>query len=1184
MVRVMMVALAVVVGSVAWAKDGRTYYDDETMARAANAIQTEEWARGSVESAEASARRWVQMSDEELWDFVPPPTQLRAINVAFGVGCPEHGAQIFREGGHYPWILDPDKPFKVTCPVGGESYPSNDFEPWNLQSLEQEPERGRPIVDHGAGWVDEEGNRYFFVAYYTFWQRWRAEVDIAVSALGRAYLLTDDPIYARKAAILLARVAEYYTDYHYPSQAYHSGRMPGESPSGRVRDRIWMNGMVSGYAPAYDAIYPGLDDPELRAFLAARGIDDPARHIEQRMLAEMAKDVMSGLIHGNTGMYQRSLATLAIVLDNDDPDYGPTTEQMREWIMTGDGETEYLLWNGFYRDGHGGESSPGYSSGWCINFYLVASLLPKLGVDIWSNPKLKKMADIGLDLQVAGANCPSIGDTGNILGAGRVGWHRNLQGRAFDYYGDPRHAQALAIMGASAEDLFETYYDPAEVEAVVAEVGTEMDYRTRNLGGYGLAVLESGEPGSRRGVSMYYGYAGGGHGHWDRLTLEMQAFGRPMLTEMGYPAHWGEKAEYWSKNTVSHYAVVVDQHRQETMNRAFLNTVAWSPEVHLMDAEAAHAAYPSTCSMYRRTTALIDTDPESSYLLDIFRVDGGFQHDYSFHGPPFGEFTVAGGEPGPVQTEGTLMGEDVQFGGTPPVMRGRGGATALQLQQARGVIADGRGYRETGKEGWAAYRDSQVLTDLIGATMTIDLPEPLEPGAWKLFLRVHDYNNGSVALGVRVGERTEVMGWESSGAVGPRWISQVFEIDAPAREIAITANEVGQPWALIVDAAITDNVHAEQPRLVNPRTSGFQYLFNVRRMQPDGTWSATWRDPDEDLALTMWMPGECAGEVILADAEAELKPRHPDTLQYVLARNELPEESGGSDLASTYIAVAEPHRGDAKVRTVERMEAVEAAEHATAVTVRRAGAEDLIHSAVESDADCVWRDGEREFAATGEFALVTLEGDEVSRACLINGTRLRVGAFELTAGASPTGQVLGVDHETNTIVLDGALPVPEAAIDRVLLTGNELHQTSYTIVEAEVADGRTTLGFGDTLMLVQMGPVLATDDAAGTVTLDKLGRVDGRDHQGRWLLNEDMSTWLRITQCRGNVFTVEGADRPLDEIFTDVDGDGRRQFWVSDIGPGDTWRLPAVTFVERVRPNLYRVDAMTEVTLSVPRE
>jgi hypothetical protein len=332
------------------------------------------------------------------------------------------------------------------------------------------------------------------------------------------------------------------------------------------------------------------------------------------------------------------------------------------------------------------------------------------------------------------------------------------------------------------------------------------------------------------------------------------------------------------------------------------------------------------------------------------------------------------------------------------------------------------------------------------------------------------------------------------------------------------------------------------------------------------------------------MPEETAGEVILADAEAELKPKHPDTIKYVLARNELSEDSTASDLSSQYVAVAEPHRGEAKIRTVERMEATDAAEQAAGVAVRRDGATDLIHSALDPQAQGTWRDGEHEMSATGEFAMVTLDDEGVARACLIDGTSLRLGEFEVTSEPSPQGRVVAVDHDANTITLDGELPIPDAALERVLISGNELQQTSYTIRSVEVADGQTTVGFGDTLMLVQMGPVEATDDAQSTVTLGKLGRVDGRNHEGRWLLNEDRSAWLRITRCRGNVFTVEGAEQPLDEIFTDPDGDGRRQFWVSDIGPGDDWRLPAVTFVKRLRDNLYRVDAMTEVTLSMPAE
>ena len=134
---------------------------------------------------------------------------------------------------------------------------------------------------------------------------------------------------------------------------------------------------------------------------------------------------------------------------------------------------------------------------------------------------------------------------------------------------------------------------------------------------------------------------------------------------------------------------------------------------------------------------------------------------------------------------------------------------------------------------------------------------------------------------------------------------------------------------------------------------------------------------------------------------------------------------------------------------------------------------------------------------------MTLADGEVTRACLINGTELRCG-FLPEHPTAPAGRgERGLRGQRNRA--RHALPVPEAYRNRVVILGNELQRTSYEIVDLSVADGRTTVSFGDTLFLVQMGPVEATNDEAGTITLGKVGRVDGGQHQGRWLYNEDRS-------------------------------------------------------------------------------
>ncbi|MEI6503618.1 MAG: hypothetical protein WCP21_21635, partial [Armatimonadota bacterium] len=561
-------------------------------------------------------------------------------------------------------------------------------------------------------------------------------------------------------------------------------------------------------------------------------------------------------------------------------------------------------------------------------------------------------------------------------------------------------------------------------------------------------VLESGAGTSRRGVSLYYGHSGGGHGHRDRLTIEMldSRFKTPVLSDMGYPAHWLDKCANWTTNTISHYAVVVNESAQQTSYGGYLNTLASAPGVQLMDASAEKVAYPGTTSFYRRSTALIDLSPQSSYVLDLYRVKGGFQHDYSFHGPAFPEFTVTGGQPGPAQSQGSLAGVDVPFGTKPPLATD-GGGQALPLSDGEGVLHDNRPYDQRSLEGWSTYYSGpEALCRKVGAVMSVKCK--LAPGKYKVFLRAYDYNAGKNAVDVTLGDQTKTLAWEPSGQVGYRYVSETIETTVSAEKITLTAKQAGQSYILLENLTVTTDLKATQPRTWDPSGSGFQYLYNIRRMKPEGNWSATWRDPAADLALTMTMPRGCAQEAILADAEPELQPGAPKSLQYVLARNRLgPDET---DLRSTYIAVVEPHAGPALISAANRLVNAQALEGTVGLEVVHADGRDLIHSSMSPGERVQWPVGGKTLTCAGEFGVVKLDADGVKSATLVNGSELAYGDFMLTAEASPTGKVLSVDHKTNTLTLDAALKAPQACVDRVIILGNAQHQTSYTIKGATV--------------------------------------------------------------------------------------------------------------------------------------
>jgi hypothetical protein len=1174
---VLLVGLVVIMALPASAKTRRTFYDDALMASVKQKVAEDPSARSQAEAAKRECQWLLDMSDQELWDFLPPPEQMRAINVHIAHDCPVCGDEVNRRAGHYPWITSRDKPFKVECPVCHGVFPKNDFQPWNTEGLAGKPAEGAEPTDYGLGWLDpKDGRRYYFVPYYIFWQRWSRDILGGLRSLGNAYLLTGDPALAHKAGIILAKIGSEYERFDYPKQVYHEGRF---GVGGRIMDYIWSTGNDSTIALAYDAVYPGVaPDRELAQFLQTKGLGQPNAIIE-KMLWVMVKDVMDGRVAGNMGMHQLTLCHLAIVMDNSDPQAGPTTKDMADWIMRGPGRTEDLLWNGFYREGLGAESSPGYSSSWCSNFYRIADLLPRLGLDIWSNPKLRKMADIGSDLTVAGQFSPSIGDSGRLTGTGPIALTAEIQGRAFTRYHDPKYARMLKDMGASPGGLFERYFDPAEMEKAAA-TAPPLELRTRNLGGYGCAILESGATGHKRGLSLYYGDAGGGHGHFDRLNVELFSHGQAVMPEDGYPTPFTRPDfhEWRRANTYRHFCVMVDELPQLSYEAGDLNALIGAPEVQLVDA-SAEAAYSGRASLYRRTAALIDISPEESYLLDVWRVKGGAQHDWCSHaGAP--EMTVTGGTLGPVQAKGTLAGENVAYGKKPGP---RAGADDVAFDLASGEgVKTGPKYQEVAETSWTPHVKG-ILTRRVGSELTLKLPAPIPAGKYKLFLQYWDHDAGASELELALGATVIPVKIQTAAGKDYKWQGQVVELAAPAETLRLKVLSSERSYVMINHMVLSRRLDRDQPAVPEGVSSGFQGLFNVQRMKPAGGWGSTWTHwTEKSLQVTTTMPAGCAQEVIVADGEPEAQTGNPRTIKYALARN---TGDGAQPLLSKFVSTIEAHVGPAQITEVKLLQAAPAAREAVGVQVVRGAAMDFISSALNGEESAAWKGAAQPFAAQAEFALVTVDAQGVQRALLVNGRSLRYGDFALQVEPPPAGQIVSADPKTNSIVIDAALPAPEAFVDRVITFANDLQRTSYTIKSAQVKGGQTVLGFGDVLFIIGMAMASKFDEAAATVTtVDPLagyGKIEGGRHAGRWLLSEDRSRGLKILSAAGNQFKLEQPDKPLAETYIDADGDGRRQLWISDLGPGDTYRIPAMTWVQRAAPGVYKVQTLTKAEVSV---
>ncbi|MBU0606912.1 MAG: heparinase II/III-family protein, partial [Armatimonadetes bacterium] len=566
------------------------------------------------------------------------------------------------------WKMDFDHPYKVICPVGGESYPSNDFYAYLKGGMKDKSLLTGDYVDDGWGYKKNPDDKFahWFVGYYAHWMA-RNYLHPALDNLSQAYLITGDAKYAHKCALLLWQLATYYPDYQYEKQSSY-GKEVDPSYKGRLLYHTWETWTVETAALAYDAVFPALAGDT--ALQKLSGLDGTAlaKHLEDRMLRTMADDIIGGShrIQGNWGMHQKAALLVALALDTKEGK--PTSQQIVDWVLdnrtpsatyTDTGFRDMLV-NLLHRDGIPFES-PSYNCGWMVDLAGIADLLIANGVDLWQEPRLQSVYAAPIDMLANGQHTTPLGDSNNMFSGG-LGVSAPYQEQAYARLRRPEQAKAMVQCGGTTQfshDLFRPYLGDEiikQAEAMPEEVGVTSSL----LPGLGFLTLQAGKPGARFALSLYYGYYVG-HIHFDLLNMDLYAYGWPMTPDLGYP----ETADTYDPrrfgflaHTVVHNTVMVDATRSE-LGRGQL--VAFHPGAFAQMAEVTDvAAYPGKVQDYRRTAFLIEADDEHAYTVDVFRVAGGKQHDWLVHGTE-AEFSsnLPLSEP---RQEGTLAGPDVPYG------------------------------------------------------------------------------------------------------------------------------------------------------------------------------------------------------------------------------------------------------------------------------------------------------------------------------------------------------------------------------------------------------------------------------------------------------------------------------------------------------------------------------------------
>ncbi|MBI5380371.1 MAG: heparinase II/III family protein [Opitutae bacterium] len=689
------------------------YYSAERLANAWKNCEQYDWARELRQKAVDRAAVLANKSDEVLWQMVPGQDLPRCIDVTFdynakgakNLPCLKCDKIINGYGRHQVYVVDFEKqPWKIVCPVCKVVFPTNDFGKFYASGLDEHglfhPDRGDrsllfntehpdpkdPLhkygVDDGNGWIDQNGRAHKFIAYYAFCY-WRYLYD-GIWSLANAYIHTGEQRYAHKAAILLNRFADVYPSMDWNTYAnrgwFHSD---GNTKLGKIEGAIWETSTVRRLADSYDAILGGtLNDPALYEFLrkqseryrlpAPQGTrEQMLQHIDTGVIRCALQGVLSGQVRGNEGMQQLAVLMCALALNSD-----PETTQWLDWLFAPDGGAiPGITVNLLDHDGLSNEGAPNYSVFWGS---LVSDLAARLAeyprytrYNVFRDlPQFNATFLAAYKLAVQGVAIPNIGDSGSAGLVSRSVLNVNVMLRGYRYTRNPEIAVALYRANKNSVAGLERDIFAADPEAVMQEIqrlGEAAGPRPEGgylMSGTGLAILESGPGPKGTAIACNYGrtiY----HAHRDRLNFDLFAFGRWLAPDHGYP-EFATKVpgrEEWTDNTLSHNLVVVDQVPQvPTWGGGHTRLFQQLPGFGAFSIDG-RSAYPQT-SEYARTMLLIDGPARGNervtYAVDIFRVVGGQDHLYSFHGPA-GEMTAANLQL-VAQAKGTYAGEDVPLG------------------------------------------------------------------------------------------------------------------------------------------------------------------------------------------------------------------------------------------------------------------------------------------------------------------------------------------------------------------------------------------------------------------------------------------------------------------------------------------------------------------------------------------
>jgi len=611
---------------------------------------------------EDSVKWWMDQSYDQLYGLMFSNSLLRSWFVLSYGNCPNCNKSVLL----YNWKLDAkNHPFKVQCPHCAKLFPENDFEAFYKSGLASDGRFSYDLanrdllgdykyIDDGNGYVDKNGETYLFIAYYLARGHWEQLLSDGITNLSLAYLVTRNDEYARRAMLLFYSVSRFYNDFDFKSE----GIMYEKRNRSNGYVNYWVNSCndIRYFSLAYDMIFDCMKNDKILSDYLKLPSSEIQRSIEENIFIDATKNVHK--IFSNPPTTDMALLYIKIILSWD---------TKKDEILS---DLYKLIEKNTLIDGLPGEKGiSGYAAlgpNLLMELFnqlslLDDTLLPKI---LDKYPILQKTYRFHIDSWYMNKYYPHCGDTGAfnkeiLLNASlKHIYNQNSQklikptAAWFSYmlyiqYNDIDFLKVIYINNNYSydnlfkNDLFLTDEQKNtiinQIKSVIDETSSYTNQKSINYTKYRLAFLHQGKKENKRMAFMIY-ESGANHSHHEALNIGLFLKGKNIMSGFGYPpvgygGGWSSNEVKWYWHPTSHNIVVIDNksHNNVPTEITFLRYPKYGKTLlfesnDLYDVICAEAKEYADAKQYERLLAMINIDEYNSYVIDIFKVEGGNNH------------------------------------------------------------------------------------------------------------------------------------------------------------------------------------------------------------------------------------------------------------------------------------------------------------------------------------------------------------------------------------------------------------------------------------------------------------------------------------------------------------------------------------------------------------------------------